>query len=116
MNLRGKLSQLLNPRYSHCSHCEMTWNKVKRKSLNYNTGSGYFPICIGCYHDPKVSYSDLMKYYTNPHKTSDRFTQDEKDRILNSLFLETKSNDIIKEKYQKHIILKRSNVIDNILN
>ena len=55
-----------------------------------------------------------MDYYGNPY--DDRFSPEEKDYILNSLFEETKTNDIIKEKYQNHLILIRSNKIETILN
>jgi len=111
----GKLLKLFNPGWGFCSHCGITWNFTDEKSLFYSNTTGYFPICLKCFNDPKVSYSELMEYYVNPHETSDRFSQDEKDYILNSLFLETKSNGIISEKYREYIILKRSSLIDRIL-
>ncbi len=114
MTIRGKLSQLFNPGFGHCKCCGTTWNNTETKSLNYTNTRGFFPVCRECYHDPDVLYSDLMDYYGNPY--DDRFSPEEKDYILNSLFEETKTNDIIKEKYQNHLILIRSNKIETILN
>ena len=114
MSIRGKLSQLFNPGFGHCRCCETTWNKTNPKSLYYSNDQGFFPICMECYLHPEVLYSDLIHYYTNSHDPV--FSQEEKDYILDSLFQETKTNGIIKEKYRKYINLKRSAKIESILN
>ena len=116
MNIKARLSQLLNPGFSHCGHCGITWNLTESKSLMYSNTSGFFPICLKCFHSPEVSYSDLMDFYGDTGKNRDfRFTTAEREYILNSLLQETKTDDIIKDKYQKYIALKRDSKIEKIL-
>jgi len=35
--------------YSGCSHCSMTWNYVKGKSIQFSANEGMFPLCEECF-------------------------------------------------------------------
>jgi len=113
---RKRLSATLNltaPGYSKCHCCNIVWKYVQSKVLMYNNTSGYFPICSLCFTDPKIPYEKLIEYYTHSEYTT--YTSIEKEYIKNSLFEETKTDSIIKEKYLIYLKNKRINKIDDIL-
>jgi hypothetical protein len=94
------------PRWNQCKHCRKVFNVIgnDRKVFTYvktpTYSASYGPLCISCFNSPDVSFNQILEYYTNkslyPHED---FTEEQVDKMIDSLIEETKINPTFKGKY-----------------
>ncbi len=104
----------LAPNFSYCSCCGTPWRFVDGKSMDYEKGRGFFPLCEWCFYDPSVSFEDLVIYHSRDDDQH-KFTEEQIEYVTNSLIKESEENDIIKVKYVEYLNIRREKQIDKIV-